>query len=80
MLGFGMLALGDAPSFAAKATAEAAPPERGFVSLKPGNSWEEALISGNGRHGALVYGQPIDETIVLNHARLYPAPSAAASA
>ena len=29
------------------------------------------MISGNGRHGALVYGQPVDETIVINHARLY---------
>jgi hypothetical protein len=44
VLGFGMLALGDAPSFAGKATAEAAPPERGFVSMKPGNSWEEAVM------------------------------------
>jgi len=48
-----------------------ASPERGFVSSQPGRSWEEALISGNGRHGAMVYGQPLDETIVLNHARLY---------
>jgi hypothetical protein len=46
-------------------------PERGFVSSKPANGWEQALISGNGRMGALVYGQPFDETIVLNHARLF---------
>jgi alpha-L-fucosidase 2 len=45
--------------------------ERGFFTLQPAGSWEEALISGNGRHGALVYGQPVDETIVINHARLY---------
>jgi len=28
-------------------------------------------MTGNGRFGALVYGQPADETIVLNHARLF---------
>ena len=46
-------------------------PERGFVSAKAATSWEHALTSGNGKFGALVYGQPLDETIVLNHARLF---------
>lgn len=46
-------------------------PERGFVSSKPATYWEQALVSGNGRYGALVFGQPLDETIILNHARLY---------
>lgn len=47
------------------------PPERGFVSRAPAAAWEQALVSGNGTMGAMVFGQPLDETIVLNHARLY---------
>jgi hypothetical protein len=46
-------------------------PERGFVSSVPATHWENALVSGNGKYGALVYGQPINETIILNHSRLY---------
>ena len=46
-------------------------PERGFVSSKPATNWDQALVSGNGKYGALVFGQPLDETIVLNHARLF---------
>ena len=46
-------------------------PLRGFVSSQPATHWENALVSGNGKIGALVYGQPLDETVVLNHARLY---------
>ena len=57
--------------FAALAEQAIQPPARGFISSQPANSWEQALISGNGRMGALVYGQPLDETIVLNHARLF---------
>ncbi len=49
----------------------AAVPERGFISSQPAKNWDNALISGNGKYGALVYGQPLDETIVLNHARLF---------
>ena len=46
-------------------------PERGFVSSKAASTWEQALISGNGKYGALVTGQPLEETVVLNHARLF---------
>lgn len=46
-------------------------PERGFVSREPATDWEHAMVSGNGKFGALVFGQPLDETIILNHARLY---------
>jgi alpha-L-fucosidase 2 len=46
-------------------------PERGFVSLKAATQWENALLTGNGKYGALVFGQPLNETIVLNHARLF---------
>jgi alpha-L-fucosidase 2 len=47
------------------------PLERGFVSREPAAAWERALVSGNGTMGAMVFGQPLDETIILNHARLY---------
>ena len=43
-------------AFAGQAQPELAP-ERGFVSSQPAVNWEDALISGNGRFGALVYGQ-----------------------
>ena len=46
-------------------------PQRGFVSSKPAETWEHALMSGNGKFGALVMSQPLDETIILNHARLF---------
>ncbi len=46
-------------------------PVRGFLSSKPATHWEQALVSGNGKFGALVFGNPADETIILNHARLY---------
>ena len=43
-------------------------PERGFVSWKPAPQWEDALLSGNGEVGTLVFGEPHDETIIINHA------------
>ncbi len=46
-------------------------PERGFVSSKPATHWEQALVCGNGKYGAMVFGQPVNETIILNHARLF---------
>lgn len=46
-------------------------PERGFVSWKPAPVWEDALLSGNGTIGAMVFGKPHEETIILNHARCY---------
>ena len=46
-------------------------PARGFANSAPATNWEYALTTGNGKFGALVFGQPLDETIVLNHARLF---------
>lgn len=46
-------------------------PARGFTSWQPAGSWEHALISGNGTIGALVFGQPHQETVILSHAELY---------
>ena len=47
------------------------PPERGFVSRKPAPSWEHALVTGNGIQGAMVMGNPCDETLHIGHSALY---------
>jgi hypothetical protein len=46
-------------------------PERGFISSRPAKNWEEALISGNGKIGALVMSRPLNETIIFSHERLF---------
>lgn len=54
-----------------KAPADVGVPERGFVSSRPGESWEHGLLSGNGKIGASVLGQPLDDTILVSHERLF---------
>lgn len=46
-------------------------PERGFASWLPAPNWEHALLSGNGTLGAMVFGNPHEETIILNHSSLF---------
>lgn len=46
-------------------------PERGFVSLKPAQKWEEGLITGNGTIGLNAMSRPLDERIIFNHERLF---------
>ena len=46
-------------------------PERGITSWKPAPNWEHGLLSGNGTMGAIVFGDPHEETIILSHAQLY---------
>src|SRR5262245_17156556 len=41
-----------------------------FFDTTPASFWEEALISGDGSLGALVYGDPQREIITLSHERL----------
>ena len=48
-----------------------AAPVRGFISSNPATTWEHALVSGNGKFGAMVMSQPTDETIIFNHSRLF---------
>jgi hypothetical protein len=45
-------------------------PARGFISSKPASRWGDALLSGNGKIGALVMGRPLDEKIILAHERV----------
>ncbi len=46
-------------------------PERGFISSKAAENWEQGLISGNGTIGANVFSRPLDETIIFTHERLF---------
>jgi hypothetical protein len=46
-------------------------PERGVSSSSPATRWDYGFLTGNGRIGTVVYGQPTEETIVFNHERLY---------
>jgi len=40
--------------------------ERGVASSVPASRWVYGFLTGNGRIGAIVYGNPTRETIVLN--------------
>ncbi len=64
----GLLVWAASASFAA---GDLSVPERGFVSSEPADTWEQGLISGNGTIGANVFCQPLDETIVFTHERLF---------
>ncbi|MBM7818732.1 hypothetical protein JOE63_001209 [Cellulosimicrobium cellulans] len=44
-------------------------PERGLFDATPGHAWTDAFLSGNGEVGAMVYGTPDAERVVLNHHR-----------
>ncbi|GJM64181.1 glycosyl hydrolase family 95 catalytic domain-containing protein [Persicobacter diffluens] len=57
--------------FIAPPLAQAGDIKKGFVSWQPAASWEDALLTGNGTMGALVMGDPFEETIILNHALIY---------
>ena len=46
-------------------------PVRGFTSAEPAANWQHGLLTGNGTMGAVVMGEPFDETIHLTHAALY---------
>lgn len=46
-------------------------PERGFTSWLPAPNWDHGLLSGNGTMGALVFGHPHDETIIMSQSQLY---------
>jgi len=46
-------------------------PFRGASSTEWAKTWQWSFVSGNGTMGAMVFGDPINETIVANHARLF---------
>lgn len=43
------------------------PPAHGNHDDAPARAWTDAFCLGNGRHGALVFGDPFDETVIVNH-------------
>jgi alpha-L-fucosidase 2 len=47
------------------------PRSRSLVSSQPARRWEEALVTGNGNMGVMVFGRPYAETLVVNHCKLY---------
>ena len=46
-------------------------PDRGFISSQPAENWHHGLLSGNGTSGAIIRGEPYNETITLSHESLY---------
>lgn len=46
-------------------------PLRGAWNKSYATTWEEALVSGNGRQGVMIFGDPYNETIIGNHSRLF---------
>ncbi|HKK17973.1 MAG TPA: glycoside hydrolase N-terminal domain-containing protein [Opitutales bacterium] len=46
-------------------------PERGFISSRPAENWEEGLITGNGTLGLNAYSRPNEERIIFTHEELF---------
>lgn len=46
-------------------------PRHGTVSLAPAGRWEDSLATGNGIMGALLAGDPVADTLILNHCKLW---------
>jgi alpha-L-fucosidase 2 len=44
---------------------------RGLLTTTRATKWEESLISGNGRVGALVLGDPAEEVVTFSHEKLF---------
>lgn len=42
-------------------------PVHGTWEPRPAARWEDAFLGGNGRHGAMVYGDPADDRVIVNH-------------
>ncbi|WP_051828165.1 glycosyl hydrolase family 95 catalytic domain-containing protein [Streptomyces bicolor] len=42
-------------------------PVHGTWEPAPAGRWEDAFLSGNGRHGVMVFGDPNDDRVIVNH-------------
>ncbi|WP_328982257.1 glycosyl hydrolase family 95 catalytic domain-containing protein [Streptomyces mirabilis] len=42
-------------------------PVHGTWEPAPAARWEDAFLSGNGRHGVMVFGDPNDDRVIVNH-------------
>lgn len=58
----------------ASGAATSGTPVHGTWEPEPAARWEDAFLSGNGRHGALVFGDPhADRVVVTHHTLVRPA-------
>ncbi|MFM9708881.1 glycosyl hydrolase family 95 catalytic domain-containing protein [Streptomyces galilaeus] len=48
-------------------TAPGPGPVDGTWEPRPAARWEDGFLSGNGRHGALVFGDPNDDRVIVTH-------------
>ncbi|MEV6180610.1 glycoside hydrolase N-terminal domain-containing protein [Streptomyces sp. NPDC052015] len=55
------------PTTAAPTPPTAPGPVHGTWEPRPAARWEDAFLSGNGHHGALVFGDPDDDRVVVTH-------------
>ena len=46
-------------------------PAHGSRSRLPAWRWEDAFVTGNGRLGAMIFGNTAEDTVVANHCRLF---------
>jgi hypothetical protein len=46
-------------------------PKHGTVSVEPAKKWDDGLAAGNGIHGAMLYGDPYADTLLVNHCKLW---------
>ncbi|WP_338287008.1 glycoside hydrolase N-terminal domain-containing protein [Luteolibacter sp. LG18] len=46
-------------------------PRHGTVILQPAKTWEGGLAAGNGTLGAMLYGDPEKDTLLVNHSKLW---------
>ncbi len=44
---------------------------QGSISRVVPEKWQDGFVSGNGRMGAILFGSPGNETLAVNHCRLY---------
>ncbi|MEU4083430.1 glycosyl hydrolase family 95 catalytic domain-containing protein [Streptomyces aureus] len=51
-------------------TGRGSAPVHGTWEPWPAARWEDAFLSGNGTHGAMVFGDPDDDRVIVNHHRL----------
>ena len=42
-------------------------PRPRHLGTPPAARWEDAFLSGNGTHGAMVFGDPNDDRVIVNH-------------
>jgi hypothetical protein len=48
-------------------TTTATPTQHGTWEPAPATRWEDAFLSGNGHHGAMVFGDPNDDRVIVTH-------------